>query len=140
MARVQRAGLAQQIDQLELVFRGFGQGREAFIKIITGTEGSILRNKVTKLTDATRVKFGGTRSPRPRRWAKPPDAKARSPRAWTRSGCAASALWAAVRGAGLREEGGGILETEMEEAEEEKKKKEGKGTGRGEMGGFLLCQ
>jgi small subunit ribosomal protein S11 len=50
-----------------VVYRGFGQGREAVTKAILGSEGRNIRNKIVRLTDATRLKFGGTRSPAPRR-------------------------------------------------------------------------
>jgi len=67
MARVQRDGLVPKIRELELVLRGFGQGRDAVSKILTGQEGVVLRGKIIRVVDATRLKFGGTRSPRPRR-------------------------------------------------------------------------
>ena len=67
MKRIQEKGLIYQIQRLELVFRGFGQGRRAFTKTLMGVEGRVLRNKITSVADATRLKFGGTRSPKPRR-------------------------------------------------------------------------
>jgi small subunit ribosomal protein S11 len=67
MSRIQDQGLLTQIKKLEIVYRGFGPGREAASKVIMGSEGSNIRNKIVKLTDATRLKFGGTRSPAPRR-------------------------------------------------------------------------
>ena len=57
----------QQIEHLELVFRGFGPGREAVTKVIMGMEGARLRDKICRVVDKTRLKIGGTRSPRPRR-------------------------------------------------------------------------
>jgi small subunit ribosomal protein S11 len=67
MSRIQDQGLLTQIKKLEIVYRGFGPGREAASKVIMGSEGRNIRNKIVKLTDATRLKFGGTRSPAPRR-------------------------------------------------------------------------
>lgn len=67
MALIQDKGLTAEIQQLEVVLRGFGAGREAVTKALLGTEGRLLRNKVSKVTDATRLKFGGTRSKKPRR-------------------------------------------------------------------------
>jgi small subunit ribosomal protein S11 len=67
MSRIQDQGLLAQIKKLEIVYRGFGPGREAASKVIMGSEGRNIRNKIVKLTDATRLKFGGTRSPAPRR-------------------------------------------------------------------------
>jgi len=60
-------GVEEPIRSLELVFRGFGDGREAVTKALLGNEGRLLRGKVVKVADATRLKFGGTRSPNPRR-------------------------------------------------------------------------
>lgn len=52
---------------IEVVLRGFGQGREAVVKALLGQEGRFLKPVVKRVTDSTRLKFGGTRSPRPRR-------------------------------------------------------------------------
>lgn len=73
MRRISSQGLLgnakrDRIDQLNLVFRGFmGQGRDAFQKVLLGTEGRFLRPRVVSVTDATRLKIGGSRSPNPRR-------------------------------------------------------------------------
>ena len=67
MGRIQEQGLLTQIQKLELILRGFGPGREAITKILLGSEGMNLRPRVCKVTDATRLKFGGTRSKKPRR-------------------------------------------------------------------------
>ncbi|KAL3458779.1 hypothetical protein BJX64DRAFT_265872 [Aspergillus heterothallicus] len=65
--QIQERGLLMDIQNLEIIYRGFHQGREAFNKILLGNEGRNIRGLVTKVTDSTRLKFGGTRSPRPRR-------------------------------------------------------------------------
>ena len=67
MSRIQQQGILAQISQLELIMRGFGEGRTAIQKILLGSEGMNLRPKVVKVTDSTRLKFGGTRSKKPRR-------------------------------------------------------------------------
>jgi small subunit ribosomal protein S11 len=67
MSRVQDKGLLPQITKLELVYRGFGPGREAVTKAILGAEGKRIRPLIVKLADSTRLKFGGTRSKKPRR-------------------------------------------------------------------------
>lgn len=67
MGRIQEQGLMAQIHQLEVVLRGFGAGREAVTKALLGSEGRNIRGRVVRVTDATRLKFGGTRSPKPRR-------------------------------------------------------------------------
>jgi small subunit ribosomal protein S11 len=65
--RLVHTGWPPKIDRLELVLRGFGQGRDAAIKVLMGPEGKILRDKIVRVADSTRLKFGGTRSKRPRR-------------------------------------------------------------------------
>ncbi|APA14542.1 hypothetical protein SS1G_06488 [Sclerotinia sclerotiorum 1980 UF-70] len=67
MSRIHERAIGRDIQKLELVLRGFGAGREAVTKALLGTEGRWLRGKVVKVTDATRLKFGGTRSKKPRR-------------------------------------------------------------------------
>ncbi|XXG98586.1 hypothetical protein Hte_004911 [Hypoxylon texense] len=57
----------KKIGAMEVVLRGFGPGREAATKVLLGSEGRMLRDKIVKVSDATRLKFGGTRSPKPRR-------------------------------------------------------------------------
>ena len=67
LKQVQERGLLRDINKLEIVLRGFGAGREAVTKAILGQEGKLIRNRITAVTDATRLKFGGPRSPKPRR-------------------------------------------------------------------------
>ncbi|KAL8950807.1 MAG: hypothetical protein Q9222_003184 [Ikaeria aurantiellina] len=67
MGRIQQQGLLAQIQYLEVVLRDFGPGREAVTKILLGSEGRNLRGRVVRVSDATRLKFGGTRSKKPRR-------------------------------------------------------------------------
>ncbi|KAI1650381.1 translational machinery component [Daldinia loculata] len=57
----------KNITAMEVILRGFGAGREAATKVLLGTEGRMLRDKIVKVSDSTRLKFGGTRSPKPRR-------------------------------------------------------------------------
>lgn len=54
-------------EGIEVVLRGFGPGREAFQKALLGNDGTLIKPLVVKVTDATRLKFGGTRSPAVRR-------------------------------------------------------------------------
>ncbi|KAF1833580.1 mitochondrial ribosomal protein-like protein subunit S18 [Decorospora gaudefroyi] len=67
MTRIQDKGLLPQIQKLELIYRGFGPGREAVTKAILGSEGKRIRPLIVKLADSTRLKFGGVRSKKPRR-------------------------------------------------------------------------
>lgn len=67
MLRIKDMGWLPRIKKIELAYRGFGQGREAVTKAILGTEGKDIRPLINKLSDSTRLKFGGTRSKKPRR-------------------------------------------------------------------------
>ncbi|KAI4173638.1 MAG: hypothetical protein LQ343_002813 [Gyalolechia ehrenbergii] len=67
MGRIQQQGLLTQILYLEIVLRDFGPGREAVTKVLLGSEGRNLRGRVVRVCDATRLKFGGTRSKNARR-------------------------------------------------------------------------
>lgn len=67
MGRMQERAINKDIKALEVILRGFGQGREAVTKALLGSEGRFLRGKVIRVADATRLKFGGTRSKKPRR-------------------------------------------------------------------------
>lgn len=66
-AQIQERGLLHEIKGITLVFKGFGMGREAFIKVLLGNEGRNVRPLVTRVTDNTTIKFGGTRSRHVRR-------------------------------------------------------------------------
>lgn len=65
--KLNQGGWHRKITALEVVLRGFGPGREATTKVLLGNEGRLLRPHITKVSDGTKLKFGGTRSPRPRR-------------------------------------------------------------------------
>lgn len=67
MGKIQEEGHLLTMKRLEVVLRGFGPGREAFTKVLLGPEGKNIRNMVCRVTDATRLKFGGCRSKRVRR-------------------------------------------------------------------------
>lgn len=67
MSRIQDKGLLPQISRIELIYRGFGPGREAVTKAILSSEGKRIRPLITHLSDSTRLKFGGVRSKKPRR-------------------------------------------------------------------------
>ena len=67
LERLYDAGWDTKIERLEVVLRGFGTGREAATKVLLGTEGARLKDKIVRVSDATRIKFGGTKSKNPRR-------------------------------------------------------------------------
>ncbi|GJN88436.1 hypothetical protein Rhopal_001402-T1 [Rhodotorula paludigena] len=52
--------------ELEVVWKGFGQGRDAVFRTLMGAEGDRVRGLVKRVTDATPLKIGGTR-PKKRR-------------------------------------------------------------------------
>ncbi|GAA5888239.1 hypothetical protein JCM6882_000333 [Rhodosporidiobolus microsporus] len=62
--RVKAAGPAP--TDLEIVFKGFGKGRDAVFRTLMTAEGDIVRGLVNRMTDATPLKIGGTR-PKKRR-------------------------------------------------------------------------
>lgn len=66
-AQIQEKGLLHEIKGITLVLKGFGMGRDAFIKVLLGNEGRNVRPLVTRVTDNTTIKFGGTRSRHVRR-------------------------------------------------------------------------
>ena len=65
--KLHQMGVVSKIHKLEVVLRGFGPGREAVVKVLMGNEGKMLRGKISRVSDSTRLKFGGTRSQKPRR-------------------------------------------------------------------------
>ncbi|GAB7363898.1 hypothetical protein MBLNU230_g4461t1 [Neophaeotheca triangularis] len=67
LKQIQEKGMLRDIKKLEVVLRGFGAGREAVTKALLGTEGRMLRGRISSVVDATRLKLGGPRSPKPRR-------------------------------------------------------------------------
>lgn len=67
MDRLIHQGWHKKIKNLEVVLRGFGPGREAVTKILLGSEGRLFRGAIRKVADGTKLKFGGTRSKKPRR-------------------------------------------------------------------------
>ena len=62
MGKMHERGMLVNMDKLEVVLRGYGPGREAFQKALLGSEGRGIKGKVTRVTDSTRLKFGGVRS------------------------------------------------------------------------------
>ena len=52
---------------LDIIFKGFGQGRDAMHKALLASEGENVRPFVSRLTDKTPVKIGGTRAKKARR-------------------------------------------------------------------------
>ncbi|KAL0949550.1 hypothetical protein HGRIS_009599 [Hohenbuehelia grisea] len=60
---------AQQTKQVELklIFKGFGQGRDALHRALMTTEGEAIRPLVSYIVDRTPIKIGGTRAKKARR-------------------------------------------------------------------------
>ncbi|KAI1810582.1 hypothetical protein GGS20DRAFT_168513 [Poronia punctata] len=65
--KLHQGGWHNTMPALEVVLRGFGQGREAAVKILLGSAGRLIRPLIQRVSDSTRLKFGGTRGQRPRR-------------------------------------------------------------------------
>ncbi|PWN92767.1 translational machinery component [Acaromyces ingoldii] len=55
-----------RMNKLELVWKGFGQGREAVFRALMANEGRNTRLLVSRMSDATKIKVGGVR-PKKRR-------------------------------------------------------------------------
>ncbi|KNZ79920.1 37S ribosomal protein S18, mitochondrial [Termitomyces sp. J132] len=53
--------------EIDLYFKGFGQGRDAMHKALLTSEGDNVRKLVRSVTDRTPIKIGGTRSKKARR-------------------------------------------------------------------------
>jgi small subunit ribosomal protein S11 len=67
ITQIVERGILQEIEKLEIVLRGYGAGREALQKVLLGTEGQLVKYKVYRITESTRLKFGGTKSHNVRR-------------------------------------------------------------------------
>jgi small subunit ribosomal protein S11 len=61
------AGLGGGRARFEVLFKGFGRGREAVYKALMTSEGDDVRPFVTRVTDNTPIKIGGTRAKKTRR-------------------------------------------------------------------------
>ena len=67
MGKMLEGGHLAKVEKIEIVFRGYGPGREAFQKALLGTEGRRIKPLVQRATDYTRLKFGGCKSRNVRR-------------------------------------------------------------------------
>jgi len=59
--------VAEKPFQLELIYKGFGQGRQALDSALQTSEGENIRPILSRLTDGTPLKIGGTRAKKARR-------------------------------------------------------------------------
>lgn len=64
---VEMGSVAAGGPRFEVLFKGFGQGREAVFKALMTSEGDEVRPFVTRVTDVTPIKIGGTRAKKRRR-------------------------------------------------------------------------
>lgn len=64
---IEERNLLGPSDKVELIFDGFGQGRAAFKDTLLGREGTFMRPFISRITEATRLKFGGQRARHRRR-------------------------------------------------------------------------
>ena len=65
--QIQNRGLLAKIKTIEVVLRSFGPGRQAVVEALLGNEGRLIRERIIKVADGTRLKFGGNRGRKPRR-------------------------------------------------------------------------
>lgn len=54
-------------QNLEVIVRGFGKGRNAFFDALKGKEGNGIRDHITRVSDLTPIAFGGNKAPARRR-------------------------------------------------------------------------
>jgi len=64
--KIEEFAVGESIE-VELFFKGFGQGREALHRALMTSEGEKIRPLVGSITDRTAIKIGGTRAPKTRR-------------------------------------------------------------------------
>jgi small subunit ribosomal protein S11 len=53
LERLIHNGWPMKIKRLEVIMRGFGQGRDAAIKVLMSPEGKVLRDKIVRLINCT---------------------------------------------------------------------------------------
>jgi small subunit ribosomal protein S11 len=51
-----------QVDEVEVVLKGFGKGRLGFLSALMSKQGDFLRPKVVRITDATPLRIGSVRA------------------------------------------------------------------------------
>lgn len=64
---IEEKNLLSPNDKVEVVLKDFGKGREAFSSALQGKEGAFIRPHIVRVTDNTKLKFGGARSKKLRR-------------------------------------------------------------------------
>lgn len=64
---IEEKNLLAPNDKVEIVLKDFGKGREAFSSALQGKEGAFIRPHIVRVTDNTKLKFGGARSKKLRR-------------------------------------------------------------------------
>ncbi|THH17630.1 hypothetical protein EW146_g3244 [Bondarzewia mesenterica] len=65
--RIEEHVLSVPGTKVEILFKGFGQGRDAVYKALMTTEGENVRPVINRITDNTPIKIGGTRAKKARR-------------------------------------------------------------------------
>jgi len=53
--------------EIDLFYKGFGDGREALYKALMTSEGEAVRPLIRSMTDRTAIKIGGTRAKKAKR-------------------------------------------------------------------------
>lgn len=54
-------------DKVELIMKDFGKGRPPFLAALQGKEGTNIRSNIVRISDNTKLRFGGARPKKQRR-------------------------------------------------------------------------
>lgn len=65
--QIEEKGLLGPNDKVELILKDFGKGREAFLAALQGKEGSRIRPNIVRISDSSKLRFGGSRPKKLRR-------------------------------------------------------------------------
>lgn len=65
--KIREWNTSREAIKLEVLFKGYGEGREAMKTALLATEGAYIRELVCRVTDRTPIKIGGTRAKKMRR-------------------------------------------------------------------------
>lgn len=64
---IEERNLISPNDKVELILKDYGRGREAFLTALQGKEGSNVKPNIVRISDSTKLKFGGDRPKKLRR-------------------------------------------------------------------------
>lgn len=64
---IEERNLISPNQKIELILKDFGKGREAFLSALQGKEGSNIKSQIVRVSDSTKLRFGGARPKKLRR-------------------------------------------------------------------------